>query len=96
VYLRELAGLDKPSAARAILAPALPPQAAGAAELRAVVRALRERGEVVIQSLDGDPAPANGDAADGVDGLLIDRVLARADGGWRVESRPDPSRGPDS
>lgn len=96
VYLRELAGLGTQSAARAILAPALSLPAPGGAELRTAVRSLRERGEVVIQSLPGDHPPGDDDPADGVDGLLIDRVLVRSDGGWRVEPRSGPVSSSDS
>lgn len=74
IYLRELARLAEAALPRAILAPA--GQDAG---LAALVRQLREAGEVVVQALPGEAEQA-GD-------FVFDRGIARVNGNWTVVAR---------
>lgn len=74
IYLRELARLAEAGGPRAILAPAR-----GDAALRALVRQLREAGEVVVQALPGEAGQA-GDFA-------FDREIVQSNGQWSVAAR---------
>jgi ATP phosphoribosyltransferase regulatory subunit len=77
IYLRELARLGAGAAPRAILAPA-----SGDTAMHALVRKLREAGEVVVQALPGEAAQA-GD-------FVFDREIARKDSNWGVVARKAP------
>jgi ATP phosphoribosyltransferase regulatory subunit len=77
IYLRELARLGEAAQLRAILAPLGQDPA-----LRALVRQLREAGEVVVQALPGSA----GQAGD----FVFDREIARVNGNWNVVARASP------
>ncbi|MGZ8254060.1 MAG: ATP phosphoribosyltransferase regulatory subunit [Burkholderiaceae bacterium] len=77
IYLRELARLSENGIQRAILAPAGTDTA-----LRALMRQLREAGEVVVQALPGEWEQA-GD-------FVFDREIARQNGNWSVVARTSP------
>jgi ATP phosphoribosyltransferase regulatory subunit len=74
IYLRDLARLGEAASPRAILAPARQDPA-----LRALVRQLREAGEVVVQALPGEEQQA-GD-------FVFDREIAQRNGNWSVVAR---------
>jgi ATP phosphoribosyltransferase regulatory subunit len=74
IYLRDLARLGEAASPRAILAPARRDPA-----LRALVRQLREAGEVVVQALPGEEEQA-GD-------FVFDREIAQQNGNWSVVAR---------
>jgi ATP phosphoribosyltransferase regulatory subunit len=74
IYLRDLARLGEAASPRAILAPARPDPA-----LRALVRQLRDAGEVVVQALPGEEEQA-GD-------FVFDREIAQQNGNWSVVAR---------
>jgi ATP phosphoribosyltransferase regulatory subunit len=77
IYLRDLARLGEAASPRAILAPARHDPA-----LRALVRQLREAGEVVVQALPGEEEQA-GD-------FVFDREIAQRNGNWSVVARIAP------
>jgi ATP phosphoribosyltransferase regulatory subunit len=74
VYLRELVRLGEVGMQRAILAPG-----GDDAELRALVRQLRDAGEVVVQTLPGEEEHT-GD-------FVFDREIAQNNGNWSVVAR---------